>query len=253
MNEALMLGCDECHEELHEQNAVGYGGYGVTPYLFLCRGDVQTKADLQGKKIRGSGGGVSIIEITGGVPVSMPPNDATTALERGALDCVLGNVQWLESFGYMDVVDTVIQAPMGMGGPRVLMYLNRDMWQSLTPEQRKAHVDSAAAAVANEAFEAQLTGDASTVAAAKEKGVTFVDGGEEFAEIMAERDAIQYQLNVDNARDAGVENPEAILDFYLAAYEKWKKLIDEGVGDDHQKFQDAIQREVYDKVDPESL
>jgi TRAP-type C4-dicarboxylate transport system substrate-binding protein len=253
MNEALMLGCDECHEEFREQNAVGYGGYGVTPYLFLCRGDVATKADLQGKKIRGSGGGVSIIEITGGVPVSMPPNDATTALERGALDCVLGNVQWLESFGYMDVVDTVIQAPMGMGGPPVLMYLNRDMWESLTPEQRKAHIDNAAAAVTYEAFDAQLAGDAEVMEKARENGVTFVEGGDEFYEIMEERDSIQYQLNVDNAKAAGVENPEAILDFYLAAYEKWKKLIDEEIGEDRDKFQEAVQREVYDKVDPESL
>jgi hypothetical protein len=34
---------------------------------------------------------------------------------------------------------------------------------------------------------------------------------------------------------------------------KWKKLIDEGGGDERQMFQDAVQREVRDKVDPESL
>lgn len=252
MNEVLMLGCEECKEGFHANNAVGFGGYGVTPYLFMCRGDVKTIDDLKGKKIRGSGGGVSIIEILGGTPVAMPPNEATTALERGALDCVLGGVQWLRSFGYMDVVDTVIEAPMGMGGPPVLMYVNREVWQSMTPEQRKVHLDLMPSAVTAEAFDAQLAEDESVIAEAKEKGVNFVEGGEPFAMVMQERDKIQYGLNADNARTAGVDNPEAILDFYLAAYDKWKKIVDE-IGGDREKFQEAIASEVYSKVDPESL
>ncbi len=252
MNEVLMLGCEECKEEFHENNAVGFGGYGVTPYLFLCRGNPQSLEDLKGLKIRGSGGGVSIIEIAGGTPVAMPPNEATTALERGTLDCVLGGVQWLRSFGYMDVVNTVIQAPMGMGGPPVLMYINREVWQSMTPEQRKAHIDLMPGAVTTEAFDAQLAEDESVVAEAQEKGVKFIAGGEPFHNVMMERDKIQYGLNADNARTAGVENPETILDFYLAAYEKWKKIVDE-IGGDREKFQEAIAREIYSKVDPENL
>ncbi len=252
MNEVLMLGCEECKKEFHDNNAVGFGGYGVTPYEFLCRGHPQTIDDLKGKKIRGSGGGVNIIELVGGTPVAMPPNDATTALERGALDCVLGGVQWLRSFGYMDVVDTVIEAPMGMGGPPVLMYVNRDVWQSMTPEQRKVHIDLMPSAVTSEAYDAQLAQDAEVIAAAKAKGVTFIAGGEPFAKVMDERDKIQYGLNVDNAKAAGVKDPAAILDFYLAAYDKWKKIVAD-IGGDREKFQEAITNEIYAKVDPESL
>jgi TRAP-type transport system periplasmic protein len=253
MNEVLMLGCPECLDEFRRNEAVGFGGYGVSPYLFMCRGEPRTLADLAGLKIRGSGGGVSIIEIAGGTPVSMPPNDATSALERGTLDCVLGGVQWLISFGYLDVVNTVINAPMGMGGPPVLMYVNREVWQSLTPEQRKIHIELMADAVTFEAFDAQMVKDREAIAAAKEKGVVFVDGGEAFAEVMAKRDAIQYQMNADNARTSGVKDPEAILDFYLAAYEKWKTIIATEVGEDPAKFREAIWREVYAKVDPEAL
>ena len=253
MNEVLMLGCPECHEEFKRNGAVGFVGYGVTPYQFLCRGDVKTVEDLKGKKVRGSGGGVNIIEIAGGTPVSMPPNDATSALERGTLNCVLGGVQWLRSFGYMDVVDTVINAPMGMGGPPVMMYINRGVWESMTPEQRKAHVDLAASMAATEAFDAQLLLDQEVIAEAKGKGVTFVEGGEPFTKIMEERDKVQYGINAENAKAAGVKNPEAILDFYLASYEKWKKIIsDEGI-DTRDKLAAALQREVYSKVDPESL
>jgi TRAP-type transport system periplasmic protein len=253
MNEVLMFGCDQCKEEFHQNNAVGFGGYGVSPYEFMCRGNPRTLADLKGKKIRGSGGGVNIIEIAGGTPVSMPPNDATTAIERGTLDCVLGGVAWLQSFGYMDVVDTVFNAPMGMGGPPIQMYINRDVWQGMTPEQRKAHIDNAPMLVANELFDSQIAVDETVIAAAKKKGITFIDGGQPFADVMAQRDKIQYKLNVDNATAAGVKDPGKILDFYLASYEKWKKLVaDEGLTD-KQKFQDALWREVYSKVDPENL
>ena len=253
MNETLMLNCDECQEEFRENNAVGFAGYGTSPYLFMCRGEVGSLADLSGKKIRGSGGGVSIIEIAGGTPVSMPPSEATSALERGTLDCVLGAVAWLSSFGYMDVTDTVIRAPMGMGGPPVMMYVNRDVWAGMTPEQRAAHIEHAPDLVAKEMFDAQIAVDEETIAAAEEKGVTFVDGGDDFAEVMRQRDEIQYDLNVENATAAGVENPGPILDAYLAAYEKWKGLVDDEIGDDQQKFRDALWREVYSKVDPEAL
>lgn len=253
MNELLMLDCPECMKEFKDNNAAGFAGYGTTPYEFMCRGDIKSLDDLKGKKIRGSGGGVNIIEIAGATPVSMPPSDATSALERGTLDCVLGSVSWLTSFGYMDVVDTVIQAPMGMGGPPIMMYVNRDVWAGMTPEQRKVHIEHAPDLVAMETFDAQLATDNATIKAAKEKGINFVDGGKPFADVMGERDKVQYKLNADNARNAGVKDPEKILDAYLAAYKKWQGLVKDGIGDDKEKFRQALWDEVYSKVDPESL
>lgn len=253
MNEALMLGCDECHEEFQTNNAVGFAGYGTSPYLFMCRGNPRSIEDLQGLAIRSSGGGVSITNIVGGTPVSMPPSEATSAIERGALDCVLGAVAWLKSYGYMDVVKTVIDAPMGMGGPPILMYVNRDIWESMSPEARKAHIDHASDLVATTTFDAQIAVDDEAREEARSRGVTFVEGGEPFAAVMEKHDALQYEENIKAARNAGVENPEAILDFYLTAYEKWKGIIASEVGDDREAFREALWREVYSKVDPEQL
>ncbi len=87
----------------------------------------------------------------------------------------------------------------------------------------------------------------------KEKGITFVEGNDEFAAIMKERDEVQYGINADNARNAGVKDPERILDAYLKAYDKWKALVKDEIGNDREKFREALWREVYSKVDPESL
>ncbi|RVV99816.1 hypothetical protein EKE94_03855 [Mesobaculum littorinae] len=252
MNEVMMLGCPACQEEYERNDAVGFAGYSVSPYLFMCRDDVETMEDLQSKKIRASGGGVGIVELMGATPVSMPPSDATSALERGTIDCVLGSVQWLRSFGYMDVTDTVVEAPMGMGGPPIMMYVNRGVWEDMTPEQRQAHIDLAPDLVAMETFDAQLAEDESAVAEAKERGITFVEGGQPFDDLMARHDERQYQRNADAARDAGVEDPEALIDAYLAAYEKWKGISEE-IGRDRDAFRDALDREIYSKVDPDEM
>lgn len=252
MNEAVMLGCPQCREEYHELNAVGFGGYATTPYVFMCRDVVNSVEDLQGLKVRASGGGVSIAEIANATPVSMSPGEATSALERGTLDCVLGAVSWLRSYGYMDVVESVVDSPMGMGGPPIIMFLNRDTWDAMTPEMRAAHIELAPDLVANATHDGQILADEEIVAEAKEAGVTFVPENAGFTGIMAEHDSRQRDNILKNANAAGVEDPEALLDFYIAAYDKWQGLLDEH-GHDKETFRRLLWEEIYSKVDPENL
>lgn len=251
MNETLMLNCPSCHEEFRRNNAVGFSGFGVSPYLFMCRKEVKTTADLNGLKVRGSGAGVSIVKLAGGTPVAMPPNEATTALERGVLDCVLGGVSWLRNFGYMDVVKYVLDAPMGMGGPPVMMYMNRKSWAGLTPAQRKAHVDNAALLVAVHMFQAEVAFDQEVIEEAKKKGIVFHKGGNDFMKVMEQWNSQQRAQNIKNAADAGVKNGDAIVDAYLASYKKWIELM-KGIKT-QDEYQAAIQREIYSKIDPEKL
>jgi TRAP-type transport system periplasmic protein len=70
--------------------------------------------------------------------------------------------------------------------------------------------------------------------------------------MMAERDRIQKDENIEVAKAAGVKNAEAILDAYLASYEKWKGIMAQ-IGDDRERYIEALKREIYDKLDPESL
>lgn len=73
MNEAILMGCPECRAEYDALNAVAFGGYATTPYVFMCSTEVNTVEDLAGLKVRASGGGVNISEIAGATPVSMLP------------------------------------------------------------------------------------------------------------------------------------------------------------------------------------
>lgn len=252
MNEAIMFGCPECQAEYSALNGVSIGGYSTTPYQFMCSADVKSVEDLAGLKVRASGGGVNISEIAGATPVSMSPGEATSALERGTLDCVLGAVSWLRSYGYMDVVKSVIDSPMGMGGPPILMFINRDTWSSMTPEMRAAHIDLAPDLVAGATYDSQKVHSETIVAEAREAGLNFVDDNDGFRALMIERDKQQLAINLKNAKDAGVENPEEIIEFYAASYERWKALLDEH-GRDRETFRRLLWEELFSKVDPENM
>jgi hypothetical protein len=84
------------------------------------------------------------------------------------------------------------------------------------------------------------------------KGVQKVAVGKDFDELMAKYKAGERERNTKVARGFGVANPEAILDAYMKATEKWQKLSP-GIGRDPDKFTEALWREVYSKLDPSKL
>ena len=218
----------------------------------MCKPEVATVADLSGTKVRASGGGVEIMKMAGATPVAMSPAEATSALERGVVDCVMGSLAWLRNYGYMDITEHVMEYPLGMAGPPLLMYMNRDVWNDLTPEQRKAHIDNAAELVAVGTITAQMDIDAEVKAAALEEGVIFHEGGADFADIMQQRVDQQEAAIIEMATSVGVDDVEGLLAKYTELLEKWADISEE-VGTDVEKFTEALNREVYSKLDPEDL
>jgi len=250
--ETMMLGCPECLEEYRRNNAVSFVGQSVPPYHLLCRSPIRTVADLKGVKVRSSAGGISIMTIAGATPVAMTVPEGVTAMERGTIECSWAVVNWLKNFGYMDVTKYILDYPLGMAGPPIAFFVNRNVWKSMTPAQRKAHFDNAAFLVATEMLEAQLKLDTEVVVEAKQKGIVFIKGGDDFRAVMDRHYKEQRPRNVATAKEHGVKNPDAILDYFEGAIAKWNRLSKD-IGTDKEKFIQALQREIYGKIDPEKL
>jgi TRAP-type transport system periplasmic protein len=246
--ETAILHCQECLDEHKAQNALPLGGFTASAYVPMCRDNVKSLADLKGKRVRASGGGVQLMEALGVVPVAMDPGSATTALQRGTIDCVHGDPAWLESFGYIDVTKSVFLHPMGIGGPAMALYLNRNTWQSLTPDEKKAVVRGAALASAMQAINTFILEGERVLEEAKKRGIALNPGNKEVDEVIAAFAPKQRATNVENAKKFGVKNAEAIMDSYLKAQEKWK-VLSKDIGRDVNKMRDALMREVYDKFD----
>jgi TRAP-type C4-dicarboxylate transport system substrate-binding protein len=250
--EVVMLECPECLAEIKKNKAVFLGGYSPTPFMVMCRDKVPDLAGLKGKKIRTSGGGTYLMKMAGATPVSMSPAAATTALQRGTIDCVLGAPSWLKSYGYQDVAKHIINYPLGMPGPILNILLSRKTWNGMTRDQKKAHLKYAPRVVAEAVITAYMLRDAKILKNAKASGVTLYDVGPEFDQLVEKRLKIQRGQNITNARRFGVKNPEAIADAFEKILKKWKRLSKD-IGSDVGKYEAALQREIYDKIDVDKL
>jgi TRAP-type C4-dicarboxylate transport system substrate-binding protein len=252
MMEFMLLKCPACADEAKKAGIVELGGFSTTPYVLMCRTPVATVADMKGKKIRSIGGGVATMALAGAVPVGMSPADATQALQRGGLDCVHGPVSWLRSYGYQDVAKNVTDFPIGMSGPALHLTISRKKFLAMTPQQRKAHVMASPASVAASAIDGYILNDRAIIEAAKKKGVKFLKGGKDFADLTAKRDSQQRAGNIESSKKFNVPEPGKILDTFNETLAKWQKMSP-GIGLDKSKFTEALMREVYSKVDPEKL
>ena len=114
-----------------EFGAVLVGGWTISAYVLACREPLKTMADLKGKRVRATGGNAEMLKMAGMVPVGATLVEAVGLLQRGGLDCQHGIADWLRTFGYADVAKYVIDYPLGLTGPALGFFMNRDTWNEL--------------------------------------------------------------------------------------------------------------------------
>jgi TRAP-type C4-dicarboxylate transport system substrate-binding protein len=247
--ETMFLNCPSCIEELKSHNAVNLAGWTTSAYQLTCREPMRTLADLKGKRVRATGGNAELLKQAGMVPVGATLVEAVGLLQRGGLDCQHGVVDWLRTFGYADVAKHVMDYPLGMSGPAIGFFMNRDTWNGFSPDQKKAHAKAAAWLTAKMAIgNFIISNEQSLEMIRKDKGVQLVAVGKEFDPIPAQFKVAQRETNIATAKNFGVKDPAAIIDFYEKAVEKWRARSKE-IGRDIDKFAAVIESEIFAKVD----
>jgi TRAP-type C4-dicarboxylate transport system substrate-binding protein len=252
--ETATLHCPSCIAELKKINAIALSGWTSAPYYLACREPVKSLADLKGKRVRATGGYVELTRMADAVPIAATLVEAVGLLQRGGLDCQFGVHGWLKIFGYADFVKNVTDYPLGMTGPAIGMLLNRDVWNKMTLEQKKIHLKAAAYISADLALgQFVIENEQIFQELQRTKGLIAVNANKpEFDALVSKYEPIMRQRNIDNAKQFGVPNPAALIDAYAAARKKWA-VLSKGIGRDVDKFAAAIQREIYDKVDPNNM
>lgn len=246
--ETVMLHCPECQKEYRDNNAVFLGGYQLTNYYLICASPITTIAAVKGKKVRAVGAQSRLARDMGAVPVSLPPDEGVQAMQRGALDCIIGAIAWLESFGYMDVAKSIVDYPLGNARALGLVVMNRSTWQSLSIDQRKAIMKHMGSATARAIINGYIKEDERLVAEAKKKGIQFTKGGADFDELMKRHLESEEKAIPAAMKQLGLADPEAIMRAHVALNPKWEKIAGE-VGQDIDKYAAALNREIYDKID----
>ena len=210
-------------------------------------------ADLKGKRVRATGGNAEMFKQAGMVPVGATLVEAVGLLQRGGIECQHGIADWLRTFGYADVAKYVMDYPLGMSGPAMGLYLNRDAWKAFTLDQKKVHLKHAAWLASRMAIGNFIVTNENTLdMIVKDKGVQIVKVGDAFDPMTQNYKKAQRDTNIATAKGFGVKDPAAILDYYEQAVERWRP-VSKSVGRDMDKFTDVLNERVFSKVDPEKL
>ena len=251
--ETVYLNCPSCLDELRRYSAVVLSGWTSSAYVLTCREPLRTVADLKGKRVRATGGNAELLKTAGMVPVGATLVEAVGLLQRGGIDCQHGIYDWNRTFGYADVAKYVMDYPLGLTGPALGFFMNRDSWNKLTPEQKRVHLKygtwlSAKMAIGNFV----VSNEEALKTIVETKGVQVVKVGNAFDSFVESYKKAQRETNIATAKGFGVQDPGKIIDYYEQAVERWRGKSKE-IGRDIDKFAAVLEKEIFSKLDPGKL
>lgn len=249
LNETVLLDCQECLDEYLEHNLVYLGSYATTPYKLMCKEPIEDLDDIKGRKMRAAGDVYGRwAAAMGGVPVTIENSEAYEAMERGQLDCVIGSVAWLQTLSLWDTAKHVVDLPMGAYFGGAMLAFNKSTWDSLDDQAKSAIVENTPAALARLAL-GYVEDDETVLAQASEQGVGVSEPPVDLISLLADYQKSEIDNAIAKAEERGADNPAPVVDAFLANLEKWKGIAAE-VGDDVALLEEALQREIYSKINP---
>ena len=235
--------------EWEELDIVYLGAYNTPSYVLFCREPVRNLEELRGKRIRTAGSTVSAwVEQAGGTPVNVPSSEMYSGLDRGSLDCASNAANDLIDRSLWEVAEHTTLLPTGMywSGPQ--WGFNSGFWASLNDEERDVFKEATAKAMTRMIVQYLGASEAALEEAASHGNNIYEPEEDLMASVEAFRD--EALANVyDKARDEyGVEDPEALIDDFIATYEKWDALISEIDREDEAALAELAMDEIYNKL-----
>jgi len=241
--------CEECVDEFAAQNQVFTSASASDNYMLQCNKPVATLEQLNGKRIRTSGPHwARWVEHVGATPVTMSVSDQYEALNQGVLDCTITSGVDMDIFKIKEVVtDLTPGIPGGVYGATAFNNINRDVWKSLTVEQRKQALHASAAGASKVSMDYHV-GAAKEVAAANSRGITIHEPADELKEVtqsFIRADISRIAMNYSERH--GVELAEEKVAKFRELLVKWANLVRDV--DDVDTLTDIYWKELYSKVD----
>lgn len=234
-------------------NGVIFGaGYSTPNYHFICREPYGTLDELRGKRVRVPGGGWSrFTQSIGMTGVNLTGAEMYAALERGAVDCIAGDLTTLTGGARLiEITGGVTLVNMSPGYSGALNAYNPAFWQSLTDDQRRLLLNESARSMVRlqQAFARQ---EQEAIEAACAQGIEIVEADETLR--AAYEDWVSQGIGgaLGTARDSyRIEDAEALFETFSGYVEKWVALM-ETLPDrtDEEAMTRLVRENLFDKVD----
>jgi len=247
INELFFLHCDACMAEWTRAKIMPLAMYSTSPYHLMCAKEVNGVEDLKGKRIQGTGEFGSVAVALGGLPMGLTATEFYTGLSQGTLDCVIGTVAWLTTYGLMDVVKYVTDEPLGTIRPLNQMSMNLNKWSRLSQEEQKIFTDGLVKLVADSAYgymeEHHVVRQAGMAA-----GIKFAQPFPGFNEAFEKVSREGSDRFLTLAKEKGVKEEVArpLLDRYLEIAAQWRDIVANAKS--QADYEKALDERVFSKI-----
>ena len=237
--ETYHLDCPACKADFSKNNALFLANYASTRFNLLCRAPIAKASDMKGRRVRVVGALGRFLKSLGAVPVGGSPAKAVQAIQRGNLDCIAGPISWLQSFGLWDLTKHVLDAQLAIQ-------------PTPSASERAAMIKHAPSLIANTTVRGYMAEDVQVRSEAKKRGVAITAEDGSMGPAFEAYKKKELEIVPALAKKDGVKSADAIVEAHLANVAKWEK-IHEKIGDDPDKFAQALWEEVFSKLDPDKM
>lgn len=181
-------------------------------HVYTTKKPVRAIADFQGLKIRSPvNTSVASLRAVGSVSMTKPISEQYELLAGGVLDGTLAGIDQAKAMRLSELAKYVTMIPGGFYSSPMVILINEDAWNKISPADRKAIQGVSGQRIAERIGAAFADGIAEGMADLKAKGVTVIEASPEFvAELKTAFKPVE-QATFEIAREAGVKDPAAAL------------------------------------------
>ena len=242
--------CPDCVAQFEGQNQVFLGANATEPYTLLCTSVLDGLASFKGKKFRsGAANFGRWAESVGGIKVQMPGNEIYDAMSQGVVDCAMLSASTLIEQSLSEVTKQIIfGVPGGVFSGLADNNVNKDYWQSLSPDMR-AVLMRGTSLLSAAIVMAQADIVERGMKAGEESGLLVTQADEET--MAAYSDFVNGDVAVISQQfeeKFGLNNVGTKIETFKDLLAKWKNLTDP-IGYDLAALEQLYWDEVLSKVD----
>lgn len=223
--EFQLLDCPDCLASYAQYNIVHTAVYATTAFRLISNRPIITIDDVKGKKVRISGQALNkVFAAMGALTTTTGGEDQYQALASGAMDATAQAIGALRSYSLWDAAKNVTDLPIGALPSISPGTFNRQFWQGLSAEDRKAILETIPIAAVGSTI-GYIVGDEEVAKEAASKGVTIHRPAPQLKTRVAELLNEGVADAIAEAKTANVKDPEGKAKRYLALIAKWEKLV----------------------------
>ena len=111
--------------------------HGHGPGMFQTVKPVSSIDNIKGLRIKANTENAPIVTALGGAPVALPITETYDACQKGLVDGLLLPIEPLKGWKFADVIKAVIECPPMSYTAPILVFMNKDKWNSLSKQDQE--------------------------------------------------------------------------------------------------------------------